>query len=153
MKIALGADHAGFELKQQLAKEIAGLGHEVVDVGATEYDALDDYPDFAQRVGETVASGQADRGVVVCGSGIGANIAANKIPGVRAGICPDTYSAHQGVEHDDMNVLVLGSRVMGVEVVREVLKSYLDAKFSGEERHTRRLNKVLAIESKYTAKK
>lgn len=148
MKIALGADHAGFELKQQLAKEIAAAGHEVVDVGAFEYDALDDYPDFAQKVGEAVTDGQAERGVVVCGSGIGACIAANKIKGVRAGICPDTYSAHQGVEHDDMNVLVLGARVMGVEVVREVLHSYLNAKFSGEERHQRRLNKVLAIEAK-----
>ncbi|AIE87460.1 ribose 5-phosphate isomerase B [Fimbriimonas ginsengisoli] len=150
MKIALGADHAGFELKQLLVKEITDLGHDVIDLGATCYDALDDYPDFAQSVGETVAAGKADRGVVVCGSGIGANIAANKIPGVRAGICPDTYSAHQGVEHDDMNVLILGSRVMGVEVVREVLRSYLQAEFSGEERHVRRLNKVLAIESHYT---
>lgn len=147
MKIALGADHAGFDLKQQLAKEIASLGHEVVDVGAFECDPLDDYPDFAKAVGEAVVAKQADRGVVVCGSGIGACIAANKIRGVRAGICPDTYSAHQGVEHDDMNVLVLGSRVMGIEVVREVLQSYLRAQFSGEERHLRRLNKVLAIEA------
>lgn len=147
MKIALGADHAGFDMKQQLAKEIAAAGHEVVDVGAFQCDPLDDYPDFAQAVGEAVVDGRATRGVVVCGSGIGACIAANKIKGIRAGICPDTYSAHQGVEHDDMNVLVLGSRVMGIEVVREVLQSYLKAHFSGEERHVRRLNKVLAIEA------
>lgn len=151
MKIALGTDHAGFELKKELAKEILALGHEVVDVGACEYDALDDYPDYAQKVGLAVAKGEAERGVMVCGSGIGANIAANKIPGVRAGICPDTYSAHQGVEHDDMNVLILGSRVMGVEVVKEVLRSYLGAQFSGEERHVRRLNKVLAIEREYNS--
>lgn len=152
MKIALGTDHAGFDLKNELAKEITALGHEVVDVGACEYDALDDYPDYAQKVGLAVAKGEAERGVMVCGSGIGANIAANKIPGVRAGICPDTYSAHQGVEHDDMNVLILGSRVMGVEVVKEVLRSYLGAQFSGEERHVRRLNKVLAIEREYVSK-
>jgi ribose 5-phosphate isomerase B len=147
MKIALGADHAGFELKTALAKEIADAGYEVLDVGAHTCDPLDDYPDFAHLVGQAIVSGQAERGVVVCGSGIGACIAANKIKGIRAGICPDTYSAHQGVEHDDMNVLVLGSRVMGIEVVREVLHSYLGAKFSGEERHVRRLNKVLAIEA------
>jgi len=147
MKIALGADHAGFELKEALAAEITRAGHEVVDVGAFTCDPLDDYPDFAYAVGEAIQKDQADRGVVVCGSGIGACIAANKMKGIRAGICPDTYSAHQGVEHDDMNVLVLGSRVMGIEVVREVLQSYLKAEFSGEERHVRRLNKVLAIEA------
>jgi len=147
MKIALGADHAGFDLKNALAKEIANAGHEVVDVGAFECDPLDDYPDFAYAVGEAIQKERAERGVVVCGSGIGACIAANKMKGIRAGICPDTYSAHQGVEHDDMNVLVLGSRVMGIEVVREVLQSYLKAEFSGEERHVRRLNKVLAIEA------
>lgn len=147
MKIALGADHAGFELKQELAKQIEDLGHEVLDLGAYEYDRLDDYPDFAEKVGLAVADHQADRGIVVCGSGIGASIAANKIRGVRAAICTDTYSAHQGVEHDDMNVLVLGARIMGTEIVRGVVESYLQAEFSNEERHIRRLNKVLAIEA------
>jgi ribose 5-phosphate isomerase B len=150
MKIAVGADHAGFELKQTLLNEIVSLGFEVIDLGASQYDALDDYPDFAEVVGECVASQHADRGVVVCGSGVGACIAANKIKGVRACVCADTYSAHQGVEHDDMNVLVLGGRVMGIEVVKEVLRAYLHAQFSGEPRHVRRLNKVLAIEAKYT---
>ncbi|MGV3618209.1 MAG: ribose 5-phosphate isomerase B [Fimbriimonas sp.] len=146
MRIALGADHAGFELKQELSAEIAKLGYDVVDVGAHHYDALDDYPDFAQKVGEAVVAGQADRGVVVCGSGVGASIAANKVAGVRAGLATDTYSARQGVEHDDVNVLVLGARITGIEVIREILKSFLAAEFSGEERHVRRLNKVLDIE-------
>lgn len=146
MRIALGADHAGFELKEQLKAEIAKLGYEVVDVGAHQYDALDDYPDFAQKVGEAVVADQAERGVVVCGSGIGASIAANKVTGVRAGLATDTYSARQGVEHDDVNVLVLGARITGIEVIREILKSFLAAEFSGEERHVRRLNKVLEIE-------
>jgi len=146
MKIGLGADHAGFELKEFLGKRIVALGHELVDLGACEYDALDDYPDFAERVANAVASGSVDRGVLVCGSGIGASIAANKVVGVRAGVCTETYSAHQGVEHDDVNVLVVGSRVIGIEVANEILASFLNAKFSGEERHQRRLNKVLAIE-------
>lgn len=146
MRIALGADHAGFELKEQLKEEISKLGYEVVDVGAHHYDALDDYPDFAQKVGEAVVADQADRGVVVCGSGIGASIAANKVTGVRAGLATDTYSARQGVEHDDVNVLVLGARITGIEVIREILKSFLAAEFSGEERHVRRLNKVIEIE-------
>jgi len=146
MKIAVGADHAGFELKQYLSGKISGLGHEVVDLGAFQYDSLDDYPDFAQRVGLSVSSRQVDRGVLICGSGVGACIAANKILGVRAGICTDTYSGHQGVEHDDMNVLVLASRITGIEVANEILLSYLAAQFSGEDRHIRRLNKVLEIE-------
>lgn len=146
MRIALGADHAGFELKEQLKEEISMLGYEVVDVGAHQYDALDDYPDFAQKVGEAVVADQADRGVVVCGSGIGASIAANKVTGVRAGLATDTYSARQGVEHDDVNVLVLGARITGIEVIREILKAFLAAEFSGEERHVRRLNKVIEIE-------
>lgn len=150
MKIALGADHAGFELKQQLVHEATTLGYDVVDVGATECNPLDDYPDFARLVGEAILAGKAERGVIICGSGIGACIAANKMKGIRAGICNETYSAHQGVEHDDMNVLVLGSRIIGSEVAREVLKSFLGAEFSGEERHVRRLNKVLEIEAEYT---
>ena len=148
MRIGLGADHAGLELKAFLAKRIEALGHEVVDFGAYEYDALDDYPDFAEKVALAVARNDVDRGVLVCGSGIGASIAANKVVGVRAGVCCEPYSAHQGVEHDDVNVLVVGSRVIGIEVANEILASFLGAKFSGEERHVRRLKKVLAIEER-----
>jgi RpiB/LacA/LacB family sugar-phosphate isomerase len=146
MIIGLGADHAGFELKEFLGKRITALGHIVVDLGAHAYDALDDYPDFAENVARAVVARTVDRGVLVCGSGVGASIAANKVVGVRAGICTDTYSAHQGVEHDDVNVLVLGSRITGVEVANEILASFLNAHFSGEERHRRRLDKVLDIE-------
>jgi len=146
MKIAVGADHAGFELKQALVAEIEQSGHEVLDLGAHHYEPLDDYPDFSEAVGRAVAAHEADRGILICGSGIGASIAANKIKGVRAGVVYESYAAHQGVEHDDMNVLVLGSRVIGIEVAREAIKAYLGAEFSGEERHVRRLNKVLLIE-------
>lgn len=146
MRIALGADHAGFALKQELSAEITRMGYDVVDLGAHHYDALDDYPDFAVLVGNSVVKGEADRGIVVCGSGIGASIAANKIKGVRAGLATDSYSARQGVEHDDVNVLVLGSRITGVEVIKEIVKNFLGAEFSGEERHVRRLNKVIEIE-------
>ncbi len=140
-------------MKVELAKLVAKLGHEVVDVGAFQYDALDDYPDFADALGQAVVGGKAEVGLLVCGSGIGASIAANKIPGVRAGLCAETYSAHQGVEHDDMNVLVLGARVTGIEVAKEATNSFLQAKFSGEERHLRRLNKVIAIERRYRGDK
>ncbi len=146
MKIALGADHAGFEMKNELRADIVAGGHDVLDLGADCYDAQDDYPDFAAKVARAVASKEADRGVLICGSGIGASIAANKIKGVRAGVVSESYGAHQGVEHDDMNVLVLGSRVMGIEVAKEALRAYLNAQFSGEERHVRRLNKVLMLE-------
>jgi ribose 5-phosphate isomerase B len=148
MQIAIGADHGGFELKNELAAQLEQAGHAVIDIGAHAYDAADDYPDFARQVAEAVASGQAERGVIVCGSGVGASIAANKIKGVRAALCHDTYSARQGVEHDDMNVLCLGARVIGVELARELLAAFVGAKFSGEERHVRRLNKVLAIEKR-----
>ena len=146
MKIGLGADPAGLELQEFLGKRIVALGHELLDLGAYEYDAVDDYPDFAERVAKAVVDGTVDRGVLVCGSGIGASIAANKVVGVRAGVCTEPYSAHQGVEHDDVNVLVVGSRVIGIEVANEILASFLKAEFSGEERHVRRLNKVLMIE-------
>lgn len=146
MKVAIGADHGGFELKQEIGALLRSDGHEVLDLGAPEYDALDDYPDFALAVARAVAAGEAERGIVVCGSGVGATVAANKIRGVRAGLCHDTYSAHQGVEHDDMNVLCLGARVIGIEVAREIVRSYVGAAFSGEERHQRRLNKVLSAE-------
>jgi ribose 5-phosphate isomerase B len=147
VRIATAADHAGFELKNSLADLIRSLGHEVVDLGACTYDALDDYPDFSLRMGNAIQKGEADRGVLICGSGVGASVAVNKVRGVRAGLCHDTYSAHQGVEHDDMNVLVLGSRIIGIELARELVQAYLAAKFSGDERHKRRLNKVLAIEA------
>ncbi len=147
VRIATAADHAGFELKNQLNELIRSLGHEVVDLGACTYDALDDYPDFSLRLGTAVQKGEAERGVLICGSGVGASIAANKVKGVRAGLCHDTYSAHQGVEHDDMNVLVVGARIIGVELAREVVRAYLGAVFSNEDRHKRRLGKVLAIEA------
>lgn len=149
MRLALGSDHAGFGLKQALAADLREMGHDVVDLGA--HDELpSDYPDFAEAVGNAVVNGEADRGLVICGSGVGAAMAANKVPGVRAGNVSDTYSAHQGVEHDDMNVLVLGSRVLGIEVARELVKSFLNAQFSGEERHVRRLNKLAQIEARHS---
>ena len=148
MRIAIGGDHGGFELKNTLAAQLKQAGHEVVDVGAHTYDASDDYPDFARLVAEAVASGQAERGLVVCGSGVGASIAANKVKGVRAALCHDTYSARQGVEHDDMNVLCLGARIVGVELARELARAFVGATFSGEDRHVRRLNKVLALDNR-----
>ena len=146
MRIAIGADHGGFELKTELVAQLKTAGHDAIDVGAHAFDAGDDYPDFALRVAESVAAGQAGRGIIVCGSGVGACVAANKVKGVRAGLCHDTYSAHQGVEHDDMNVLCLGVRVIGGELAREIVSAFVNARFSGEARHVRRLNKVLAIE-------
>ena len=147
MRIALGADHAGFELRDKIARVLADLGHDVEDMGAHTYDPQDDYPDFARLVATAVADGSVERGVLVCGSGVGASVAANKVVGVRAAMCHDTYSAHQGVEHDDMNVLCMGARVIGEELAREVVTSFLGAAFSGEERHVRRVAKIKAIES------
>ncbi len=147
MRIALGTDHAGFELRDKVARVLADLGHDVEDVGAHTYDPQDDYPDFARLVAEAVADGDVERGVLVCGSGVGASVAANKVAGVRAAMCHDTYSAHQGFEHDDMNVLCMGARVIGEELAREVVASFLGAAFSGEERHVRRVAKIKAIES------
>ena len=147
MRIALGADHAGYALKAPIAELLNSLGHEVVDVGAYSMDPTDDYPDFALALADAVASGKAERGVMVCGSGVGASVAANKVAGVRAAVCHDTYSAHQGVEHDDMNVLCLGARIVGEEVAMELVPAFVSARFSGEERHRRRLEKVLAAES------
>jgi RpiB/LacA/LacB family sugar-phosphate isomerase len=148
VRVVIGADHAGFELKQALGRELEALGHEVIDVGAHD-EQPSDYPDFAEKVALEIVNQRADRGVLVCGSGIGASVAANKIPGIRAGNCMDTYSAHQGVEHDDVNVLVMGSRIVGIELARELMHAFLNAKFSGEERHVRRLNKVTEIEARY----
>jgi RpiB/LacA/LacB family sugar-phosphate isomerase len=148
MRVAIGSDHAGYELKQELAACIDRLGHEVADVGTYSTDPVD-YPDFAEAVSKEVVEGRADRGVLICGSGVGASVAANKVPGIRAGICHDTYSAHQGVEHDDINVLVVGARVIGVELAKEIVRTFLGAEFSREERHRRRLEKVMAIERRY----
>jgi ribose 5-phosphate isomerase B len=146
MKVAIGSDHGGYPIKDTLVKLIKSLGHEVVDQGAFKDDPLDDYPDFALKVAKAVQSGQAERGIILCGSGVGASIAANKVKGVRAGLCHDSYSAGQGVEHDAMNVLCLGARVVGIAVANDLVKSFLNAKYTGEERHQRRLDKVLAIE-------
>ncbi len=148
MRIAFAADHAGASLKDDLIQRLGDSGNELIDLGGDGSDPNDDYPDFAQRLGEAVRDGRADRGILICGSGVGAAIAACKIRGVRAAVCHDTYSAHQGVEHDDMNVLVLGSRVVGVELAAECARAFLGAKFSGEARHRRRLEKVLAIEAR-----
>jgi ribose 5-phosphate isomerase B len=150
MRIVLGADHAGFELKENLLAYVRELGHDVLDAG-TDSTAPVDYPDYAEAVGMAIRNRQADRGVLVCGSGVGASVAANKLPGIRAAVCHDTYSAHQGVEHDDMNVLVLGSRVIASELARELVRAYLGAAFSGEERHVRRLAKIRKLEGEYAA--
>jgi ribose 5-phosphate isomerase B len=149
MRVAFAADHAGAALKDELIRRIgdAGLGHELIDLGGDGSDPADDYPDFAQRLGASVQAGQADRGILICGSGVGASVAANKIRGIRSAVCHDTYSAHQGVEHDDMNVLTLGSRVIGPEPAYECAVAFLRAEFSGEPRHRRRLDKVLAMEA------
>ncbi len=136
-------------MKPALAELLQGLGHEVSDVGAYTHDPADDYPDYAKALGDLVSSGGADRGVLICGSGVGASVAANKVRGIRAAMCHDTYSAHQGVEHDDMNVLCLGSRIVGDELAREIVAAFVSAQFTGEERHQRRLNKVLAMEADF----
>ena len=149
MRVAFAADHAGAALKAELLRRlaVAGLGHELVDLGGDGSDPNDDYPDFARALGVAIRDGEAERGILICGSGVGASVAANKIRGVRSAVCHDTYSAHQGVEHDDMNVLTLGSRVIGPEPAYECAIAFLGATFSGEPRHRRRLDKVLAIEA------
>ena len=148
MKVVIGSDHAGFQMKNAMGVLLASLGHEVLDVGAYNENPSD-YPDFAEAVDRAVLDGKAERGVLICGSGVGASVAANKLPGIRAGICHDTYSAHQGVEHDNMNVLVLGSRVIGVALAQDLVRAFMGAKFTNEERHVRRLGKVKALETKY----
>jgi RpiB/LacA/LacB family sugar-phosphate isomerase len=148
MRVAIASDHAGFDLKQRVATALRESGHEVEDLGTHSADPVD-YPDYAEAIGRALVDGRAERGVLICGSGVGASVAANKIPGVRAGLCHDEYSAHQGVEHDDMNVLVLGARVIGVALARELALRFLSARFSGEERHVRRLEKVRSIERRY----
>lgn len=148
MRVVFGSDHAGFDLKQEILKYVQDLGHEVVDIG-THSTAPSDYPDYAEALAIALINKQADRGILICGSGVGASVAVNKIPGIRAGVCHDCYSAHQGVEHDDMNVLVLGARVIGSELARDLSAVFLKATFSGDERHLRRLAKVQQIEKKY----
>jgi RpiB/LacA/LacB family sugar-phosphate isomerase len=145
MRIVVGADHRGYEMKDQIAASLKQAGHEVLDVGAHNADSVD-YPDYARAIGQALTDGRAERGVLVCGSGVGASIAANKIHGVRAAVCHDIYSARQGVEHDDMNVLCLGAGVIDSELALELVQAYLDARLSGEERYHRRLEKVAEIE-------
>lgn len=146
MKIAIAADHGGFPLKAELIDVLREAGHTPIDLGAHEYLPTDDYPDYAEAVGRAIQSGEAERGIVLCGSGVGACIAANKMIGIRAGVCHDTYSAHQGVEHDDMNVLCLGARIVGAELARELVLAFVNARFKTGEKYQRRLNKVLKIE-------
>ena len=147
MRVAFAADHGGAELKAELLARLADAGHELIDLGGDGSDATDDYPDFARRLAYAVRDGEADRGILVCGSGIGASVAANKVRGVRAAVAHDTYSAHQGVEHDDMNVLCLGGRVIGPEPALECARAFLAASFSGRGRHARRVAKIAAIEA------
>ena len=145
MRIVIGADHRGYEMKDEIAAALKRDGHEVLDVGTNSADSVD-YPDYARAVGEAIVDGRAERGIIVCGSGVGAGIAANKIRGVRAALCHDTYSARQGVDHDDMNVLCLGARVVGDALAMELVKAFLSARFKGEERLRRRLGKVAEME-------
>ena len=148
MRIVIGSDHAGFELKKVVGRLLEEENFEVIDVGSYNTDPVD-YPDYAEAIGLAIREGRADRGIIICGSGVGASVAANKLPGIRAGLCHDTYSARQGVEHDDMNVLALGARVIGPELARELVLAYVRANFTGEERHRRRLAKVRALEDRY----
>src|SRR5260370_20588507 len=147
MKVVIGSDHAGFKLKNSMGALLRSLGHEVLDIGAFNENPSD-YPDFAEAVGRAILDGRAERGVLICGSGIGASVAANKLIGIRAGICHDTYSGHQGVEHDNMNVLAMGSRVVGEKLAEGIVRAYLPAKFTHEQRHARRLAKVAPLEHK-----
>jgi ribose 5-phosphate isomerase B len=146
MKIAIGADHGGYPLNEHIIEILGAAGHEIEDFGTHDGTRADDYPDYARQVGEAVRAGRAECGIIICGSGVGASVAANKLRGVRAALCGDTYSAHQSREHDDCNVLCLGARVVGIELATEIVNSFVNARFTGEERHQRRLDKVLAIE-------
>jgi ribose 5-phosphate isomerase B len=149
MKLAIGADHEGFELKAEIVAYLSSLGHVMEDLGTWDSKPVD-YPDYAEAVGRAVLDGRCQRGIMVCGSGVGAAVAASKLPGIRASVCHDTYSAHQGVEHDDLNVLTMGSRVVGDQLAFEIVRAYVGAVFSGEERHVRRLAKIRALEEKYS---
>ena len=149
MRIAVGADHAGTPLNEVAIAELRRLGHEVTDLGTHDPSQPDDYPDYAAAVAEELITGRCERGLLICGSGVGVAVAANKVPGIRAGMCHDTYSAHQGVEHDDMNVLCLGARVIGPELMLDLVRAFLAARFTGEERHRRRLAKISALEERF----
>ncbi|MEJ2546989.1 MAG: ribose 5-phosphate isomerase B [Gemmatimonadota bacterium] len=148
MRIAIGTDHAGWSYKEFLVHELREAGHDLLDLGTHGPESVD-YPDFARPVAETVARGEADRGILLCGSAVGVSLVANKVPGIRAAVCHDCYSAHQGVEHDDVNVLCLGARVIGIELAREIVHRFLEARFSEDPRHRRRLEKLIAVERTY----
>jgi ribose 5-phosphate isomerase B len=145
MKVAVACDHGGFPLKEIVLETVRIAGHDAIDLGTDSSEPVD-YPDYAEKVGRALQNGEVDRGILICGSGVGAAIAANKMRGIRAGVCHDTYSAHQSVEHDDVNVLVLGARVIGSELAVELVQAFLKARFTGEDRHVRRLSKVLDLE-------
>ena len=146
MRIAIAADHAGYQIKDDVINIVQSLGHDIIDLGTYNQEPVD-YPDYAMKLGKVVAEKQADRGVIICGSGVGACIAVNKIKGIYASVCHDTYSAHQGVEHDNMNVLCMGSRIIGIELVKELIKAFLSAEFQREERFIRRFEKIKSIEA------
>ena len=148
MKIGIAADHAGFEQKQELYKQLKEAGYDVTDYGAYTYESTDDYPDIIVPLAKAIGNGQIDRGIAICGSGVGVSVAANKIAGVRAALIVESYSAHQGVEHDDMNLMCLGGRVIGPALIRELVTTFLEAKYDGGERFQRRLDKVIALEKK-----
>jgi len=150
MKIALASDHAGFPLKDHLSKYLTEQGHEIIDLGVDNAEVSSDYPDAAEAVAEAIRNGEAERGILTCGSGVGVCVAANKFPGIYAATCHDTYSAHQGVEHDNMNVLVLGARVIGVNVARELVDAFISAEFSGIDRHVRRFGKIQGFEKRFS---
>ena len=150
MRVALAFDHRGVKLRERIFEEVVGLGHEPVDLGTDRPEPKIDYPDKAREVGDAIREGRADRAVLICGSGVGASVAACKIAGIRAAICHDVYSAHQGVEHDDMNVLVLGGRIIGPALAHELVEAFVKARYTAEERHARRLAKVKAIEARYS---
>ena len=151
MRIAIGADHAGYPLNERVIEELRQSGHEPIDFGTHDGSVPDDYPDYAKQVGEAIQKGDAEIGLLICGSGVGASVAANKIYGIRAALCGDTYSAHQSREHDDCNVLVLGARVVGVELALDIVRSFVPARFTGEERHRRRIAKIHALETNFKA--
>jgi ribose 5-phosphate isomerase B len=152
-KVAIAADHGGFVLKYELCKWLRAQEYEVKDLGASVFDSQDDYPDYAEKLAKIIACGGIEKGILVCGSGVGASIAANKVPGVRACLCQDTYSAHQGVEHDDMNVLCLGGRVIGLELAKELITAFLRAGYLDEGKYQRRVNKIIEIENRYILNK
>jgi ribose 5-phosphate isomerase B len=151
VRIAIGADHAGYPLNERVLEELRHAGHDLIDFGTHDGSVPDDYPDYARQVGEAIQAGSAEIGILICGSGVGAAVAANKLIGIRAALCGDTYSAHQSREHDDCNVLCIGSRVVGVELALDIVRAFVAAKFTGEERHRRRLAKIQALEMKRKA--